>query len=53
MPATVACAIVHDDPPEVFIAEDIETLNWILVGGGVALAAQRWFELDGGDEEGA
>ncbi len=30
MPATVACAIVHDDPPEVFIAEDIETLNWIL-----------------------
>lgn len=30
MPDIVACAIVHDDPPEVFIAEDIETLNWIL-----------------------
>jgi hypothetical protein len=27
---TIACAVVRDDPPEVFIAEDLETLNWVL-----------------------
>ncbi len=26
----VACAVVRDDPPEVFVAEDLETLNWVL-----------------------
>jgi hypothetical protein len=26
----VACAVVRDDPPQVFIADDIETLNWVL-----------------------
>jgi len=30
MPRLVACAVVRDDPPEVFIAEDQETLNWVL-----------------------
>ena len=30
MPKIVACAVVHDDPPEVFVAEDLETLNWVL-----------------------
>lgn len=30
MPKIVACAVVRDDPPEVFIAEDQETLNWVL-----------------------
>jgi len=30
VPASVACAVVRDDPPEVFIADDIETLNWVL-----------------------
>lgn len=30
MPRTVACAVVREDPPEVFVAEDIETLNWVL-----------------------
>jgi hypothetical protein len=30
MPGSVACAVVHDDPPEMFIADDIETLNWVL-----------------------
>ena len=30
MSKLVSCAVVHDDPPEVFIAEDLETLNWIL-----------------------
>ena len=26
----VACAVVRDDPPQVFIAENQETLNWVL-----------------------
>jgi len=26
----VACAVVRDDPPRVFIAEDQETLNWVI-----------------------
>jgi hypothetical protein len=26
----VACAVVRDDPPQVFIAADQETLNWVL-----------------------
>lgn len=30
MPASVACAVVRDDPPEMFIADDIDTLNWVL-----------------------
>jgi hypothetical protein len=30
MPRTVACAVIRDDPPEVLIAEDQETLNWVL-----------------------
>lgn len=30
MPRTVACAVVRDDPPQVFIAEDQATLNWVL-----------------------
>jgi hypothetical protein len=30
MPDSVACAVVRDDPPEVFVAEDIETLYWVL-----------------------
>ncbi|CAN5478756.1 hypothetical protein BH10ACT2_BH10ACT2_19760 [soil metagenome] len=30
MPHLVACAIVRDDPPQVFIAEDEATLNWVL-----------------------
>lgn len=30
MPSNVACAVVRDDPPQVFIAEDQETLNWVL-----------------------
>jgi len=27
---SVACAVVRDDPPQVFIAENQETLNWVL-----------------------
>jgi hypothetical protein len=30
MSRLVACAVVRHDPPEVFVAEDIETLNWVL-----------------------
>lgn len=30
MPQSVACAVVRDDPPQVFIAEDQEALNWVL-----------------------
>jgi hypothetical protein len=30
VPRSVACAVVRDDPPEVFIADDQETLNWVL-----------------------
>jgi len=30
MPTFIACAVVRDDPPEMFIADDIETLNWVL-----------------------
>lgn len=30
MPRSVACAVVHDEPPTVFVAEDLETLNWVL-----------------------
>lgn len=30
MPQFVACAVVRDDPPQVFIAEHQEALNWVL-----------------------
>jgi hypothetical protein len=30
VPRSVACAVVRDDPPQVFIAEDQETLNWVI-----------------------
>jgi hypothetical protein len=30
MPRLIACAVVHGDPPEVFTAEDLETLHWVL-----------------------
>ena len=30
MSAVVACAVVRDDPPRVFVAEDLDTLNWVL-----------------------
>jgi hypothetical protein len=28
--AQVACAVVRDDPPRVFVAENLATLNWVL-----------------------
>lgn len=30
MPDSAACAVVHGDPPMVFVAEDVETLQWVL-----------------------
>ncbi len=30
MARIVACAVVRDDPPRVFLAEDEVTLNWVL-----------------------
>jgi hypothetical protein len=30
MSRVVAYAVVHEDPPTVFIAEDLPTLNWVL-----------------------
>lgn len=30
MARSVACAVVRDDPPTVYAAEDLETLNWVL-----------------------
>ncbi len=30
MGTVVACAVVREDPPRVFVAENLETLNWVL-----------------------
>jgi hypothetical protein len=30
VPASVACAVVHDEPPQVLLAEDLDTLHWVL-----------------------
>ena len=30
MTTLVACAIVREDPPRLFVAEDLATLNWVL-----------------------
>jgi hypothetical protein len=30
VPRSVACAVIRDDPPQLFIADDLETLNWVL-----------------------
>jgi hypothetical protein len=41
MPRSVACAVVHGDPPEVFIAEDLDTLHWVLALKLIAKARGR------------
>jgi hypothetical protein len=46
MPRLVACAVVHDDPPQVFAAEDIDTLHWVLALRLIARTPGR--ELDPG-----
>lgn len=30
MPRSIAVAVVRDEPPEVFVAEDQDTLNWVI-----------------------
>jgi hypothetical protein len=30
MSTLVACAVVRDDPPRIFVARDMATLNWVL-----------------------
>jgi hypothetical protein len=37
----VACAVVRDDPPRVFVAEDLATLNWVLACQLVATTPGR------------
>ena len=46
MPHFVACAVVRDVPPQVFVAEDQETLNWVLALRLIALTPGH--ELPGG-----
>jgi hypothetical protein len=30
MTRLVACAVIRDDPPQVLVADDLESLNWVL-----------------------
>jgi len=47
--ALVACAVVRDDPPRVFVAEDLATLNWVLACQLVAKTPGR--DLPAGERE--
>jgi hypothetical protein len=47
--ALVACAIVRDDPPRVFVAEDMDTLNWVLACQLVATMPGR--DLPAGERD--
>jgi hypothetical protein len=47
--AVVACAVVRDDPPRVFVAQDIDTLNWVLACRLVAKTPAE--ELADGERE--
>ena len=46
MPRLIACAVVRDDPPQVFVAEDLETLNWVLALQVVAATPGRNLPAD-------
>jgi hypothetical protein len=41
MPHVVACAVVRDDPPAVFLAADQDTLNWVLALKLIAVTPGR------------
>ena len=41
MSALVACAVVRDEPPRVFVAQDLDTLNWVLACQLVATTPGR------------
>jgi uncharacterized membrane protein len=49
MGTVVACAVVRDDPPRVFVADDMETLHWVLACQLVATTPGR--ELPPGERE--
>ena len=41
MGTVVACAVVRDDPPRAFVAQDMETLRWVLACQLVATTPGR------------
>jgi len=45
----VACAVVRDDPPRVFLAEDMDTLHWVLACRVVAATPGR--DLPAGERD--
>ena len=49
MSALVACAVVRDDPPRVFVAEDLDTLHWVLACRVVAATPGR--DLPAGERD--
>ena len=49
MSALVACAVVRDDPPRVFVAQDLDTLNWVLACQLVATTPGR--DLPAGERD--
>jgi hypothetical protein len=49
MGTVVACAVVRDDPPRVFVADDMETLPWVLACQLVATTPGR--DLPPGERE--
>ncbi|HEX3795693.1 MAG TPA: hypothetical protein VHV57_14470 [Acidimicrobiales bacterium] len=49
MSSLVACAVVRDDPPRVFVAQDLATLNWVLACQLVAKTPGR--ELPPGERD--
>ena len=46
MPGVVACAVVRDDPPQVFVADDEDTLQWVLALHLVAATDPRSLQRD-------
>ena len=49
MSALVACAVVRDDPPRIFVAENMETLHWVLACQLVATTPGR--DLPAGERD--
>ncbi len=49
MSPLVACAVVRDNPPRVFVAEDLDTLHWVLACRLVAATPGR--DLPPGERE--
>lgn len=45
----LAYAVVHDDPPQVFAAEDVTTLQWVLAVRVVAATSPVRLTADGAE----